>query len=174
MPSLTNSRYEEAVDVKRLVPHPRNANQGDFGAIQQSMQVNGFYGVIIANKRTGHILAGNHRYRVAVQMGYEKLPVVWVDVPPQDELRIMVADNRTTRLGADDSTILAELLSELAQSTDEGLVGTGYDTDDLDALLNEVSNPLQFDEDEFKEVGEDLATNRECPKCGFKWSDGGK
>lgn len=128
----------ESVPLQLLKPHPRNVNQGDFGAIQQSVETNGFYGTIVANKRTGHILAGNHRYAVAKAMHYSDVPVAWVDVDDEQELRILIADNRTTRLGIDNQVGLTELLAELA-ATPTGLTGTGFDGDDLDTLISSVT-----------------------------------
>jgi hypothetical protein len=55
------------VPVDSLETHPRNVNQGDIGAIYESIGANGFYGAIVAQKSTGRILAGNHRYQAAVQ-----------------------------------------------------------------------------------------------------------
>lgn len=138
MPRVINTAIE-SVPLNLLKPHPRNVNQGDFGAIQQSVETNGFYGTIVANRRTGHILAGNHRYAVAKAMHYADVPVAWVDVDDEQELRILIADNRTTRLGIDNEASLAELLAELA-ATPIGLEGTGYDGDDLDKMIGDVGN----------------------------------
>lgn len=138
MPKTINAGAED-VAVSRLKPHPRNANQGDFGAIQQSIERNGFFGRIVANRRTGHILVGNHRWQVARQMGFETVPVEWVDVDAEAELRILLADNRTARLGIDDEAKLAELLAELV-NTPLGLEGTGFDGDDLDRLIADLAD----------------------------------
>jgi len=143
MPKNINHAIEDA-PLGSLKIHPRNANQGDFGAIQESVKTNGFYGVIVANKRSGHILAGNHRYAVAKELGFERIPVAWVDVDPEEELRILIADNRTTRLGLDNEERLAELLSELALTPD-GLIGTGFDGDDLDDLIGRVTGTWDSD-----------------------------
>jgi DNA modification methylase len=106
------------------------------GAILESINENGFYGSIVAQRSTGFILAGNHRYQAALQAGASEVPVTWVDVDDARALRILLADNRTTRLGHDNEQALAELLKELAD--DGGLAGTGYDGDDLDELLKEL------------------------------------
>lgn len=153
--SIINTDLEH-VPINELKQHPNNVNQGDFGAILESVQQNGLYGALVANRRTGHILAGNHRYAVAKHLGYETVPVAWVDVDPEKEIRIMLADNRTTRLGMDDESALADLLTELA-TTDIGLMGTGYDGDFLDNLLSfvgdgpgsvaEYISPMSKDED---------------------------
>lgn len=166
MPKNINHAIEDA-PIGALKIHPRNVNQGDFGAIQESVKTNGFYGVIVANKRTGHILAGNHRYAVAKQLGFERVPVAWVDVNQEEEVRILVADNRTTRLGADNESRLADLLAELAQ-TDVGLTGTGFDGDDLDRMIGDLSDPIP--PSDFKEVDESIPTEHRCPSCGYEWS----
>jgi DNA modification methylase len=137
MPKTINTSIEEVL-LGALKIHPRNANQGDFGAIQQSVEANGFYGTVVANKRTGYILAGNHRFAVAKSLGFERVPVAWVDVDDEEELRILIADNRTTRLGIDNEAQLAELLSELA-ATPAGLLGTGFDGDDLDRMIADLA-----------------------------------
>jgi ParB-like chromosome segregation protein Spo0J len=107
-------------------------------AIKKSLAVNGWYGSVVANLTTKHILAGNHRVMAAKALGWETVPVQWVDVTPEEELRILVVDNRTTRIGQDDTTKITDILAELA-NTPVGLDGTGYSAGDLDALISELS-----------------------------------
>lgn len=126
----------ETAPLDAVKPHPRNPRQGNIGAIHQSIDANGFYGVIIAQKSTGHILAGNHRWQAARTAGATEIPVQWVDVDDDHALRILLADNRTNDLASYDDTALAELLTELAEIGD--LEGTGYDGDDLDTLLADL------------------------------------
>lgn len=136
----------ETVAIGALSPHPRNVNQGDIGAIHQSIEVNGFWGTVVAQRSTGHILAGNHRWMAAKQSGAEEIPVAWVDVDDEAALRILLADNRTTRLGHDDPQGLADLLKELLDSTGT-LDGTGFDPDDLDELLADIGEKPSAGED---------------------------
>lgn len=131
---------QETVDIGLLKHHPRNANIGDVESIKRSLAVNGWYGSVVVNKRTKHILAGNHRVMAARALGWESVPVTYVDVDEKQELRILMADNRTTRLGQDDDTKIADILSELATS-DNGLDGTGYSSSDLDALIGNIAGP---------------------------------
>lgn len=157
----------ESVPLRLLKPHPRNVNQGDFGAILESVETNGFYGTIVASKRTGYIVAGNHRFAVAKHLGMDSVPVAWVDVDAEQELRILMADNRTTRLGMDNEADLATLLSELA-STEIGLRGTGYDGDDLDRMIGELSRAWDQEVmDDAEQMGEDGsgAIERIIVKC---------
>jgi len=129
--------------VGKLIPHPKNPRQGDVGAIAESIAVNGFYGSLVVQKSTSHVCAGNHRLLAAVQLGYEKVPVTWIDVDDETAERILLVDNRSNELASNDPTALAELLTELAGS--QGLEGTGYDGDDLDELLADLADPPQHD-----------------------------
>lgn len=130
---IINLEHED-VDVVLLKHHPRNVNTGDIDTIVESIERNGFFGNVIVNKRTSHILAGNHRVMAAKRLGFLKVPVTWIDVDEEEELRILLVDNRTARLGSDDTEALTALLEELAE-TDAGLIGTGYTDYDLDDLL---------------------------------------
>ena len=138
-PRQINDGYE-VLPLDAIKPHPRNPRRGDLDAIKASVDVNGFYGAIVANKRTGYILAGNHRYLAAKMLGLAEVPVVWVDVGDAEEKRILAADNRTGDLGGYDDAVLASLLQGLQD--DGGLLGTGYDEDDLSGLIDELQGDL--------------------------------
>lgn len=150
MPGIINAGYE-LVDVAKLTEHPDNPRRGDLDAISASIDAHGFYGTIVAQRSTGRILAGNHRYRAAKQAGAAELPVVWVDVDDESARRILAADNRTSDLGSYDSELLAVLLGQLAE-TEAGLLGTGYTDNDLSELLatinQTIAGPTLTDPDE--------------------------
>jgi DNA modification methylase len=133
---VLNEGYE-LVAISALKRHPRNVNRGDLVAIGDSITENGFYGAVVAQRSTGYTLAGNHRYEAAQTAGLSEVPVIWVDVDDDRALRILLVDNRTTRLGEDDQEALAVLLQQIL-SDSETLAGTGYDEAALDALLAEV------------------------------------
>jgi DNA modification methylase len=125
------------VPIESIVPHERNVNEGDIGAIHESIGANGFYGRVLVQESTRKILAGKHRWLAARQQGATEIPVELLDVDDATAIRVMLADNRTARLGHDDEDALAALLQEI--SDDQGdLAGTGYDGDFLDELLSEL------------------------------------
>ena len=136
-PKLQNESYE-LVPIASLVPHSRNVNQGDYGAIEASIKANGFFGALVVQRSSRQILSGNHRFLVAQKLGYTELPVTWIDVDDDRALRIMLADNRTARLGCDNPVELARLLTELQIET-SSLEGTGFDGDFLDDLLKDLA-----------------------------------
>lgn len=135
---IINQQYAE-VALDTLKPHPMNPRRGDVAEISKSIAHNGFYGALVVQKSTGHILAGNHRYLAAKEQGMASLPVIWVNVDEVEAQRILLADNRTSDLGGYDNEQLAALLDGLAQG--DGLEGTGYKQSDLDALLAGLTPP---------------------------------
>ena len=123
----------ENVDPKSLEVHPDNPRQGDIGAIVTSIENNGWFGTLVAQRSTRQVLAGNHRLQAAIALDMKDVPVYWVDVDDAEAKRILLADNRVSDLATWDDTILVSLLESLAN--DDALLGSGYDGDDLDALL---------------------------------------
>lgn len=117
----------EVVPVGKLKEHPQNPRIGDVAVIDESIGANGWYGAIVAQKSTGFILAGNHRYRVAKSRGAKEVPVIWRDVDDETAVRILLVDNKAADAGTYDEELLGELLSGL-----ETLDGTGFDLSGLE------------------------------------------
>lgn len=120
-------------DPDTLTPHPDNPKCGDTDAIAESIETNGLYRPLYAQTSTGHILAGNHAYHAALELGATTLPVIWLDVDDTTARRILLADNRTADLGRYDDALLIDLLLAIDQT--DHLTGTGYTHDDLGLLL---------------------------------------
>jgi DNA modification methylase len=132
----------ERVPIDSIQPHPANPRQGDVGAVAESLDEHGFFGVCVCQVSTRYILAGNHRWKAAKFKGATEIDVAWVDCDDDEALRILLVDNRTSDMATYDDVQLAELLQSLAASQ-RGLAGTGYDGDALDELLRDLDN--QFD-----------------------------
>lgn len=129
----------EMVAVGDLTTHPGNPRRGDLASVKASIEVNGFYGTIVAQRSTGYVLAGNHRLMAARELGMSEVPVVWVDCDDTRARAILAADNRTSELGGFDSEALAQLLEGLR--IEDALEGTGYGEDDINALLDVLDAP---------------------------------
>lgn len=146
-----------------IQPHPQNPREGDVGAISQSIEHNGVYRPVIVQKSTGYILAGNHTYKAMQALGINRIPTVQIDCDDQRAKRIMLADNRTADLGTYDDTMLLDLLQEV-----DILEGTGYDGDNIDELLANLSAPIaDIDGDETPEPPQTPTT-----KPGDVWNCG--
>jgi hypothetical protein len=146
----------ELVPVDQLVVHPRNPRQGDVGAIVESVQENGFFGALVVQRSTRHVLVGNHRLQAAILLGMQEVPVQWVDVSDRHALKILLADNRTNDRAAYDNAQLSELLQALLAEGE--LVGTGYDADDVAELAKLVEGGWDAD------VGDKADVDPEAPQ----------
>ena len=134
IPEVIPQRFEEHVPLDRLVEHPANPNEGDLGLLSELLDANGFAGAVMAQESTGIVMDGNHRLKTARQRGMTGLPVIWADVDDDARDRILASFNESTRRGRNDESKLVALLTGLAQQP-RGLEGTGFDGDDLDALI---------------------------------------
>jgi len=131
------------VPIDDLIRHPETPRRGDIPAISASIEVNGWYGAVVAQSSTRHVLAGNHRMEAARRLGMTDLPVHWLDVDDATARRILLADNRTSDLATYDDEVLVQLLE--AAAADDDLIGTGYDSDDLDDLLADTSDGMSLE-----------------------------
>jgi hypothetical protein len=122
------------VDSGRLTTHPDNARRGNIEAIRESIRSNGFYGAVIAQKSSGHIIIGNHRYLAATQEGITEIPVIWRDCTDDEARKLLLVDNRSSDAGSYDEESLRDLLAVTLDSMGD-LAGTGYERDDLEALV---------------------------------------
>ena len=126
-----------AVPIDSLTPYQDNPRRGDLEAIKESLAANGQYRPIVANRRTGEVLAGNHTLRAAEQLGWTRIAVTWVDVDDETARRIVLVDNRSNDLAGYDDALLASILEDLPD-----LEGTGYDQAALAELLAGRDDPI--------------------------------
>ena len=137
----------EEVEVSSLKPHPRNYRshpEDQLEHIMESIRSHGIYrNVVVAND--GTILAGHGVVQAVQKMGIKRIPVVRLDLDPNDPLalKVLTGDNEIGHLGEIDERQLTELLKEIHDSNEEmleGLLGTGYDAQML-ATLAMISRP---------------------------------
>ena len=156
VPATINVAYE-LVDVSTLQTHPRNPRQGDIGALYELIRKNGFVGALTVQKSTRQIIAGNHRFRAAVEAGYLELPVIWVDVDDDKALELVLADNYASDQASNNSEALLEILQEL-HNKGRQIEATGYTLDDLEDLRRDSERTFSADTsflDRFQETGEE-------------------
>ena len=135
--------------VGELQPFHKNPRRGNVEMVAESLQINGQYRAIVVNvgTHTGRpleVLAGNHTLAAAKQLGWKQITATTVDVDDLAAARIVAADNRTADLGGYDDELLADLLSGIAEDA-ASLAGTGYNEDDLEAILAIMAGPADLD-----------------------------
>ena len=154
------------VSPDELTPHPDNPRRGDVDAIARSIGQNKFFGAIVVQKSTGFILAGNHRNEAAKQLGFKKVPVMYVNVDDEHALRILAVDNRTSDLASYDDETLAALLQKILGTGK--LEGAGYSDKDMSLILDGLTLPDYSDKNREVDPDELLADGHHtCPRCKF-------
>jgi len=127
-----------------LKPHPKNYREhpeDQLEHIQKSIEQHGFYRNIVITK-DGTILAGHGVAKACRRMKMEKIPVVILDIDPNSSqaLKVIAGDNEISHLGEVNDRMLTNLLKEIQEYDEDGLLGTGYDEMMLANLLF-VSRP---------------------------------
>lgn len=125
------------VAVNQLLPHPQNVRKGNIGAIKESLEAHGQYRPVVVQKSTNHIIAGNHTWFAARDLGWDKVAATFIDVSDEQAVKIMLVDNRTNELAINDETALLDLLSSL-----NDIAGSGYDDEDVADLMFKVEGTL--------------------------------
>jgi len=126
-----------AVSLSKLKLAASNPRMGDIEAIKKSYERFGQRKPIVAHKKTKEIIAGNHQYQAAQELGWEEIAVVWVDDDEQTATAYSVADNRIGQLG---EWNVDELMSAFDIIGSDGLESVGFDEialEDFRALADE-------------------------------------
>ena len=150
----------EYVPLDEIHRDPNNPKDHDLGALAESLERFGFVAPMGMNEETGQLLWGHGRLdrleqariagedppaRIKVRKdGMWLAPVVrGVSLDQNDGQAYVVADNRQVELGGWNEALLADrLVALMAEST--GLKGTGFDADDVDALVRVVGRETDW------------------------------
>ena len=127
----------EMVEASKLFTHPDNPRRGDLGVIKESIQHHGFYGALLVQRSTGYIIAGNHRFQAAVDLGMVEFPVLYIDCDEDEAERIMLVDNRSNDKATNDPAQLLIMVQGILDRSGD-LLGTGYTEEDLEAMMREA------------------------------------
>ncbi|SRR5258708_147020 len=138
-----NNLHIEHVAISNLNPAPYNPRKWDKEAEKQlteSITRFGLVDPIIVNnapERANIVIGGHFRLKVAKQLGYMEVPVVYIIIPDltrEKELNLRL--NRNT--GEWDFNLLAEFDSSL-------LTDVGFSSEELDNIFGFDENPNVFD-----------------------------
>jgi ParB-like nuclease domain len=104
----------------------------------------------------GTIFAGNMRYRAALHLGWESIPVIFADIPESLAKQRALRDNGSWGEWEEDD--LATLLAEL-RAAGSNLELLGFDDRELQQLLDSLALPLTLaDPDEIPPLPDDPTT----------------
>lgn len=137
-----NKVYSEIkmVETESLNPNSYNPNfmdENQFASLVEDFKENGFVGQPIIINDKNEIIDGEHRWRCASHLGFEKVPVVIFNPKDEDHQKMLTIGWNAKR-GEMSPIKLAGLISELNQKyTLEELSGKlGYSSDRLKDVLS--------------------------------------
>jgi DNA modification methylase len=146
----------EIVLIKDLKPHPRNYRKHpkeQLNHIVESIKENKIYrNIVIAKDNT--ILAGHGVIEGLQILEATEAPCIRLDIEPDspEALKVLAGDNEIANLANDNTFLLAELLKEVSEKTDN-LIGTGYTDSTLEDLLDSLtksSEGTEYQEPEYQ------------------------
>jgi hypothetical protein len=123
-----------SVEVNTLSPLDGNPRIGDVDAIMASYKEFGQLKPIVAKKNddgTATVIAGNHQLAAAIQLGWDKIAVVFIEADDKRAIAYAIADNRTMELGYTEPELLENMLNEISDYYPELLDGLGWDEFDM-------------------------------------------
>jgi DNA modification methylase len=141
------------VDVSELRPaeyNPRKASEKECRDLKASIQQYGLVDPIIVNsaaERQGIVIGGHFRLRMAVELGFTKVPVVYLNIPDlkrEQELNLRLNKNS----GQWDYDLLANFDEEL-------LAGAGFSSDEMQRIFDVDAQEDGFDaQEEYNSITE--------------------
>jgi hypothetical protein len=157
----------------QLVANPRNYRIHTLAqqeAVEGSLDTLGWIIRVTLNKPTGFVLNGHLRVALALRRQErtgipEPVPVDYVDLTPDEEAQALASVDPMSAMAGTDAALLRALVAEV--KTENADVRTYLDglLAGLDAAPETPAAP-----EDFTSYDEDLATEHECPKCGYSWS----
>lgn len=131
------------VPISNLKPsnyNPRKWNEAQTNALRESINRFGLVDPVIANSAPGRedvVIGGHFRLKVATDLGYKEMPVVYINIPDiekEKELNIRLNKN----LGEFDFSLLKDF-------SESFLVDVGFSSEDIDSIFEIDPTPEQFD-----------------------------
>jgi ParB family chromosome partitioning protein len=138
-------------------------------ALKDAIRRDGFLCPIIVRRKRGkyEILAGNHRWMAASELGHKEIPAVIVKVDDKQAQRIAV--NTNTVHGEPTAELLAPFLAEM----DDDILASTFLSDDLSRELQAFDETLAARlsildvPDKINTASSTSPIERcRCPKCG--------
>jgi ParB-like chromosome segregation protein Spo0J len=133
--------FDKLVPVGDLKPNPRNPNTHPAKQVEllaKNIRYFGWRHPITVSSLSGCIVAGHGRLAAAKALGMQIVPVDFQDFASEnDEMAVLVADNRLAELATTDLNTLESVIKDLKVADFDTLL-TGFEEGDLESLLGQV------------------------------------
>jgi len=135
------------VPIENLTPMSGNPRKGDVEAVKRSYEKFGQRKPLVARRlgisdngfATGTVTAGNHQLEAARALKWKEIAVVFIDEDENTAKAFSLADNRTHDLGTYDENELNALLKEMEAFDADLFAATGYNSGDIDVILESLN-----------------------------------
>lgn len=166
----------EEVDITSLSADPANVRQHsprNIETIKASLRRFGQQKPLVVDQH-GIVRAGNGTLAAAIALGWTSIRIVRTSLSGSEATAYAIADNRAgdPEVGSTfDQHSLADVLAALNTEDPDLAAAAGYTPDEIAGLLGtETTTPEPEPPADFKEFGEDIETQHECPRCKYRWS----
>jgi DNA modification methylase len=129
--------------------NPRRISDAELEALTRSIQEFGLVDPIIARREDRTVIGGHQRLVAARRLGWKTVPVVFLDLSPEQAKLLNLALNKIS--GEWDQELLARLLADLKEDPGVDLSLSGFGEDEVAKLLKSLeardkrSRPETFD-----------------------------
>lgn len=139
--------------------NPNRQSDHDFELLKRSMETDGFTQPILCLRDTRVIVDGYHRWKAAEDLGYTEVPVVFVDMTP-NQARVSTLRHNRAR-GSEDIELVAAMLRDLEQLGEIKWAQDELMLDDIEIqrLLEDVSAPDALAAEQFSGAWEPEGTH---------------
>jgi len=145
--------------------NPRRISDEELEVLTRSIQEFGLVDPIIARQEDSTVVGGHQRLLAARRLGLETVPVIFVDLSPEQAKLLNLALNKIS--GDWDQELLARLLADLSEAPDVDIALSGFAEDEIAKLLRSLDardkrdRPETFDFDAvWEEVTKDPGAQR--------------
>lgn len=147
-PNVVDGLKDLLVPIDTLVHLPGNARRGEVEAIKKSLKKFKQHKALVVQRSTNQVLIGNHTLMAARELGWDSVPVLYVDDDEAMAKARALADNRASELGGYDEEALADLIADVYELDASLLEAASYSEDDLLAMLEESAGEPEPEEPE--------------------------
>jgi len=147
-----NIEYVSHNSIRPNDYNPNRQSDHDFELLLRSMEEDGFTQPIIVHRDTKQIVDGEHRWRAASELDIDPIPVVFVQMTPE-QMKIATLRHNRAR-GSEDVDLSAQVLRDLQElgALDWAQDSLMLDDTEINLLLEDIPAPEALASEEFAEA----------------------
>lgn len=134
----------EYVKPGDLIPaeyNPRKMRPSAFVKLKEGITRFGMVDPLIVNERTNTLVGGHQRLRAAMDLGWERVPIVRVDLSPEEEKALNIALNNAELTGTYDKGMLTQVLDSIKET--DLLTASGFDEHQIAQMIQSVKRQTE-------------------------------